>query len=270
MRFECLYISLVFGDLRLPQFSNAIYPYSNYTGSRVLETNYTSNRYVDVLWTQSACVDMMGDVYLAHTNRHSIIRITNESLLSGVMASEGKLYAGSDMMGYLDGTVMTCMLDSPRGIGVYETATNKFLYVADTGNHVIRRINVNEGTMETIAGMPMTPGLRDGDGRRALFRNPTSIGIDPISGMVFVLDNQSVIRRIEVSDSEVVVSTLVDGACRAINSTTTYISIISRTVRCQYEWLTNTTGSTQPVDTWVWPTYCVGRAETCSTRYDEL
>lgn len=268
-------ISTCWGQLKFPQFSNPIYSALNYTGSRVLETNYTANPFVDLVWTQTAAVDSDDNVFMAHADRNAIVSIPASSSYWDY-PGEGTLYAGkSCRAGHSDGSAQSALFNGPSGIGIFENEDNvKFIIVADTNNHVIRRINTDTDQVVTIAGIPGQAGLRDGDGRKALFKLPTSIGIDTDLGTVYVLDNMSVIRKIEITDTDdsftVSVSSLVEGACRAISESTTYETIVSRIVRCQYEWLVNDPGSTQEVDEWVWPTFCLGHASTCATRYDEL
>ena len=55
---------------------------------------------------------------------------------------------GSDSAGFNDGTCMEAAFNNPQGM----VLTDEFLYVADTGNHAIRRIRRQGGEVETIAG----------------------------------------------------------------------------------------------------------------------
>lgn len=49
------------------------------------------------------------------------------------------------------------------------------LFIADSGNHVIRQFSPGSGTLTTIAGQLGTPGYVDGDPMSALFSYPTGI-----------------------------------------------------------------------------------------------
>jgi len=68
--------------------------------------------------------------------------------------------------------------------------------VADSGNHVLRRID-EKGSVATLAGVPGQAGYRDGqDPRAALFDDPRGIAADS-RGRVYVADRgNQVIRRI--------------------------------------------------------------------------
>lgn len=69
------------------------------------------------------------------------------------------------------------------------------LYVADSGNHVIRRIT-SDGAVTTLAGKPGEAGEVDGTGSAARFDKPAGIAIDA-SGTLYVADNGgNTIRKI--------------------------------------------------------------------------
>ena len=68
------------------------------------------------------------------------------------------------------------------------------LYVADTGNHRIRKIT-SAGVVSTFAGR--TEGHHDATGTDAQFRNPNGVAVDS-SGNVYVADTGNhIIRKIE-------------------------------------------------------------------------
>ena len=73
-----------------------------------------------------------------------------------------------------------------------------FIYVADRGNHCIRRITP-ENQVETVLGMPGTPGWRDGTRDEALFREPMGVAINS-EGTVYIADNgNSRLRKLSVN-----------------------------------------------------------------------
>jgi len=55
---------------------------------------------------------------------------------------------GSGVAGMLDGTETAAMFDNPQGMVI----VGDFLYVADTGNHAIRRIHLKSGEVMILAG----------------------------------------------------------------------------------------------------------------------
>jgi hypothetical protein len=253
----------------LPQFSNPFYRANGYTGSRILETNYTTNPYVNVTWWQIASIDSKGNVFIAQPERNSVIQV-NATTNRQAFPVEGLILTGkSYRAGYRDGTLDVAEFNASQGIAVHESDTGTYLYVADTGNCVIRRVNLTCGAVDTIAGVAGISGTQDGDGRKALFSSPTSVGVDAISGLIFVQDG-SLVRMINMTLSAVRVSTLVSGACHSTNITKVYSTIFQRTVRCQTTWLTTSSGSTvSGPGKWSWPGVCLGNEVTCTSRYDK-
>jgi hypothetical protein len=83
--------------------------------------------------------------------------------------------AGGAASGFADGPAASAQFNSPSGL-THDGAGN--LYVADTGNHVIRRIAA-DGTVSTIAGSPGTSGSTDGTGAAALFDSPWGLALAP-------------------------------------------------------------------------------------------
>lgn len=88
------------------------------------------------------------------------------------------------------------------GAGLYNplsTATDAAgnIYVADAGNHLIRKISPN-GSVSTLAGAGYA-GYADGQGTSAVFQHPSFVAVDG-SGNVFVSDQQNHrIRKITAS-----------------------------------------------------------------------
>lgn len=66
------------------------------------------------------------------------------------LAPDGRVLRvfGSGNVGLWDGFLDNCGFNSPSGLIYYD----QHLYVADTGNHAIRRINLMTGEVETLAG----------------------------------------------------------------------------------------------------------------------
>jgi len=70
-----------------------------------------------------------------------------------------KHLAGCGKRGYLDGPLETCRMHSPCALTI--DPRSHFIYVADRGNHVIRKIDLMSGLMSTAAGNG-TRGNTDG------------------------------------------------------------------------------------------------------------
>jgi sugar lactone lactonase YvrE len=80
--------------------------------------------------------------------------------------------AGTGTRGSKDGPAPEAEFNNPQGACLDGRGN---LWVVDSGNHTIRRINLTTGVVETIAGKPGTPGSSDGTGGTARFNSPVGI-----------------------------------------------------------------------------------------------
>jgi sugar lactone lactonase YvrE len=75
------------------------------------------------------------------------------------------------------------------------------IYVADAGNHAIRRIH--DGVVETLAGNGV-PGFADGIGPNTRFNTPTGLALSLDGGTLYVADtNNHRVRRIDLATRRV-------------------------------------------------------------------
>jgi len=105
--------------------------------------------------------------------------------------------------GHADGPGLDATLRRPRGAALGASGA---LYVADSGNHTIRRISL-DGTVSTLAGTAGEAGFRDGAGAgQALFNGPTAVaaGVSPDgSDFVIVADTGNHAMRKVLEDGTV-------------------------------------------------------------------
>lgn len=106
------------------------------------------------------------------------------------------LYAGQpEDQGSGDAARLQARFYAPGGVAV---ASNGDVYVADSGNHTIRRIAA-AGAVSTVAGTPGMRGATDGLGAAARFNVPSALCIGR-DGRIYVADTySSTIRRIDPS-----------------------------------------------------------------------
>jgi sugar lactone lactonase YvrE len=119
--------------------------------------------------TLDVAADEQGNVYAVQG--HQVVRITPQGQVI-VIAGTG--------MGHLDGDGIEAQFNGPEGIARDGKGN---LYVADTGNHRIRKITP-AGTVSTIAGGSV--GYADGAGGTARFNAPLDIEVDDVSGKLYV------------------------------------------------------------------------------------
>ena len=132
-----------------------------------------------------------GDFYVAGWSEHVVRKITPAGVIS--------IFAGAtSTLGQTDAIGSLARFNYPTGIAIDNT--NTYLYVAETGNQRIRRIEISTRTVSTLAGptgTTITPGSADGTGVNARFNNPYSITVEPLTNNIYVADTvNNKIRKI--------------------------------------------------------------------------
>ncbi len=154
---------------------------------------------------RGVAVDLSGNVYVADANNQTIRKVTSTGVvttLAGQAASTSST----------DGTGNAARFNNPSAVAV---DTNGNLYVADTGNHTIRKITTSGGTVTTFAGAAGSTGSTDGSGTAARFNAPEGVAVDS-AGNVYVADSSNhTVRKISAGGA---VSTLA-GAAGSFGST---------------------------------------------------
>jgi sugar lactone lactonase YvrE len=141
-----------------------------------------------------------GTIYIADAGNHSIRRIVGNKV---------ETFAGNGVAGFADGSLENAHFDTPTGLAL--TPDGRFLFVADTRNNRVRRIDVLNRRVDTLAGSG-DAGIQDGPGGDASFNQPIGLALDS-DGTLYVSEVfGSDIRRIDPSGN---VSTLAgDGSFR--------------------------------------------------------
>jgi MYXO-CTERM domain-containing protein len=134
---------------------------------------------------QGPVVDSSGNLYVADYGGHTIRKISPAGVVTTLAGTAGT-------SGSTDGTGSAARFFNPCGLAV-DSAGN--LYVADSGNQVIRKIT-GAGVVTTLAGTAGTSGSTDGKGTAARFSNPRGIVSDG-SGNLYVADTgNNTIRKV--------------------------------------------------------------------------
>jgi len=123
----------------------------------------------------AVAVDEAGNAYVADATDHALRKVTPQGR-SVVLAGQ----PGS--FGFVDGAAGMARFRTPAGIAV---GRDGVVYMADTGNHAIRRIAA-DGTVSTLAGTGQ-PGNRDGSGTQAQFNEPYGVAVGS-DGVLAVAD----------------------------------------------------------------------------------
>ncbi|MGA8143234.1 MAG: Ig-like domain repeat protein [Candidatus Acidiferrales bacterium] len=136
----------------------------------------------------SVVVDASGKVYVADSNNHRVRLLTGSTLST---------FAGNGTAGFSgDGAAATsASIDFPLGISMDLTGN---LYVADSNNHVVRRVG-GAGTITTIAADGEQGFFGDSGAPNAASLDTPS-GVLPLNGNVYIADlNNQRIRRVDAT-----------------------------------------------------------------------
>ncbi len=145
-----------------------------------------------------------GDLYIADSSK--IRKVDLDTGTISTVAGSGDAFCCSGFSGD-GGPANQAWLRIPHDMAL---APNGDLYIADTGNQIIRRVDGSTGVISTFAGTPGVAGFA-GDGgpaSAALFANPRSLAIDVDS--LYVSDSVNArVRRIDLASG--IVSTAAGG-----------------------------------------------------------
>jgi uncharacterized delta-60 repeat protein len=154
------------------------------------------------LLPQGIALDGVGNLYVADTGSHTIRKLARSAsgwTVSTVAGSPG-------VAGAQDGTAMFSRFNQPTGVA-FDAAAG-ILYVADTGNHAIRRVTP-QGVVTTFAGELGVRGNSNGTGPGAHFNGPQHLGVDAAGNILVADTGNCTVRRMT---PEAVTTTLAGSA----------------------------------------------------------
>lgn len=133
-----------------------------------------------LLWfPQGIAVDASGNVYVADGHNNTIRKITAAGVVSTLAGTAG-------VTGNSDGTGSAASFNNPQGLAVGDSGN---LYVADTGNHTIRKITPN-GVVTTVVGAAGSAGFAPGS-LPGLLAAP--VGLSYAGGTLYVTTENAVV-----------------------------------------------------------------------------
>lgn len=148
-----------------------------------------------------------GSLYVADTGNHLIRKITKDGTVTTLNAHsnrfveivDGEVTEAGD---FQDGLLHQAKFNEPTGIAIDKKGN---VYVSDTGNRLIRYIDLQQKTVSTVAGQVTKPfyqtnalfggsGFRDGDATTTLFASPKGIALTAEDGLVIADSGNHAIR----------------------------------------------------------------------------
>jgi cysteine-rich repeat protein len=134
--------------------------------------------------------------------------------IAGYQKTVSTLAGAYGVTGTSDGVGTDARFSAPEGVAT----DGSVVYVADSNNHVIRRIVVSTGATDTIAGAAGQSGTADGLGAAARFHTPYGLALD--SHTLYVADRDNcAVRAIDLATSGFPVVTVggTVGACNDVD-----------------------------------------------------
>jgi DNA-binding beta-propeller fold protein YncE len=127
-----------------------------------------------------------GTLYIGDTGNH-VVRVVHPDGTMGTLAGGGE-------PGFVDGDPSEARFHTPQHVAWHDG----YVYVADTNNHAVRRIDAATGEVVTVAGgNGQGFGGDGGPAVDATLDTPQGVGVDAL-GRVYIADSENhVVRRIE-------------------------------------------------------------------------
>jgi sugar lactone lactonase YvrE len=162
--------------------------------------------------TMGIALNSTGDtLYVVDRNNHRIRKVDLATQTTSLVTGAGLTNFGiTGTNGYQEGSrceteqigVAGCAyFQRPTGLAI--TSDDRYLYVADTGNNRIRRVQISNGDTTLVAGSG-SAGFTNGVGSAASFNDPFGIALDASEQSLFVADRDNhAIRKIRLSTGEV-------------------------------------------------------------------
>ncbi len=136
-------------------------------------------------------VDSAGNLYVSDKVSNTIRKISPAGEVTTLAGTAG-------IAGHSDGMGGNASFFGPAGVA---TDSKGNVYVADSGNNIIRKI-APTGVVTTIAGLAGESGENDGRGRAARFTAPYSIAADSAGNLIVAEMSSNTLRKI-TSEGEV-------------------------------------------------------------------
>lgn len=139
----------------------------------------TSATSVPLILPSAIAYDAAGNLYLAETGNHVIRKVDTAGDITTVAGTGTQGFGGDN------GPATAALLDSPQGLALGGSS----LYIADTHNHRIRKLDLDSGTITTIAGSTAGFSGDNGPASAAQLNLPTALALGANS--LYIADTQN-------------------------------------------------------------------------------
>lgn len=129
---------------------------------------------------EGICLDTNGNLFIADTSDQRIRKVATNGIITTVAGNGTAGYTGDN------GSATFTELNNPTSVTM-DSSNN--LYIADSANHRIRKVNNSFGTISTVAGTGTAGYSGDsGAGTSAKINNPLGVAFDATARNMFIVD----------------------------------------------------------------------------------
>ena len=148
-------------------------------------------------------IDASGNIYVASYQQNRVFKISTSGVVTVV--------AGNGIAGYSGdgGLAVNAELNGPYGVAV-DTATPAHVYISDSNNCLIRKVNPSSGIITTVAGDVTSPTStacgysgNSGPATGAELNRPYGLAVTPGDSIYFADFYNGVIRRVSGSTGDI-------------------------------------------------------------------
>lgn len=134
-----------------------------------------------IVGARAVCVDRQGNTYVCEREGNAIRKIDDKGTISTIAGTGLKGYAGDG------GDALQATFNGPKGIRCDKQGN---IYVVDTENHAIRRIDVKKNVVTSVAGGRKGGQGDSGDATQAGLDRPHGCIIDD-DGAIYIADSNN-------------------------------------------------------------------------------
>ena len=137
-----------------------------------------------------------GKLYICDSGNHTVRQIDLATRQVTTLAGSPGIAGAADSVGSGTALGASARFNAPAGI----TTDGSFLYLCDSGNQTVRRVDPTTGSVVTVAGLAGVTGSADSPIR---FNNPTGIASDGARLFIFDSNNQT-LRVFDIASGRIV------------------------------------------------------------------
>lgn len=171
------------------------------SGGGLTDCNKSCNGYVEGS-KNAARFNNPAGIAISPNNDYLYVSDTANNRIRKVKISDGQtsLLAGSGNAGFADGKGAIAKFNRPFGIDI--DSTGKFLYVADSNGHRIRRIEIATAEVTTVAGNGNN-GYRDAIGTTAVLSFPEYVKVGADGNLYFTEVGSQIVKYMDIGTRSV-------------------------------------------------------------------